>query len=91
MFWFFGPKACVILASWPGMEPTPPTLQGEGLTTGPSGKSLEVWIYVNLRNFIKLDKSKSCIYDFDITYLSIIWREEKKEERKGGRENAVYT
>ena len=90
MFWFFGPEACAILASWPGMEPTPPTLQGEGLTTGSSGKSLEVWICVNLYNYIKLDKSKGCIYDCDITYLSIIWREEKKEERKGEGKMLLY-
>ena len=87
MFWFFGPEACAILASWPGMEPTTPlALQGKSLTTGLPGKSLEVWIYLNLYN-IKLDKSKSYICNFDIIYLSTIWREEKK----GERENAIYT
>ena len=34
MFWLFGPKACGILTPWPGMEPTPPALEGEVLTTG---------------------------------------------------------
>ena len=29
MFWFFGHKACGILASQPGTEPTPPALEGE--------------------------------------------------------------
>ena len=29
MFWFFGCEACGILAPWPGIEPTPPALEGE--------------------------------------------------------------
>ena len=40
MFWFFGHEACGILAPWPGIEPAPPALEGEVLTTGPPGKSL---------------------------------------------------
>ena len=39
---FFGRKACGILAPRPGIEPTPPALEGEVLTTGPPGKSLSV-------------------------------------------------
>ena len=39
MVWFFDPETCGILASWPGIEPTSPTLEDEGLTTGPPGKS----------------------------------------------------
>ena len=39
MFWFFGHEACGILAPWPGIEPTPPALEGEVLTTGPPGES----------------------------------------------------
>ena len=39
MFWFFGHEACGILAPRPGIEPTPPALEGEVLTTGPLGKS----------------------------------------------------
>ena len=38
MFWFFGWKACGILAPWPEIEPTPPALEGEVLTTGQPGK-----------------------------------------------------
>ena len=34
MFPCFGPKACVILAPHPGIEPLPPALEGEVLTTG---------------------------------------------------------
>ena len=38
--WFFGYKACGILAPQPGTEHAPPALEGEVLTTGPPGKSL---------------------------------------------------
>ena len=38
MFWFLDPEARGILAS-PEMEPAPPPLEGEVLTTGPPGKS----------------------------------------------------
>ena len=40
MFWFFGREARGILAPQPGIEPTPSALEGEVLTTGPPGKSL---------------------------------------------------
>ena len=40
MFWFFGHEACGILATPPGMEPTPPALEVKVLTTELSGKSL---------------------------------------------------
>ena len=39
MFWFFGPRKCGILASQPGIEPTPTALEGEVLTTGPPVKT----------------------------------------------------
>ena len=35
---FFGHKACRILAPQPGIEPAPPALEGEFLTTGPPGE-----------------------------------------------------
>ena len=38
MFWFFGYETLGILACQPGMEPAPPALEGEVLTTGPPGK-----------------------------------------------------
>ena len=41
MVWFFGREACGILAPQPGIEPAPPALEGEVLTTGPPRKSLE--------------------------------------------------
>ena len=39
MFWSFGSEACRILAPQPGFKPAPPALEGEVLSTGPSGKS----------------------------------------------------
>ena len=49
-FGVFGWEACGILAPWPGFEPTPLTLVGEVLATGPSGKSLHciflIWTHV---------------------------------------------
>ena len=41
MFWVFGHEACGISAPRPGIEPIPPALEGEVLTTGPPGKSQE--------------------------------------------------
>ena len=38
MLWCFGRKACGILASQAGIEPTPCALEGKVLTTGPPGK-----------------------------------------------------
>ena len=40
MFCFSGHEACEILAPQPGIEPTPPALEGEVLITGLPGKSL---------------------------------------------------
>ena len=48
MFWFFGLEACGILAPTPGMEPTPPALEGEVFTTGPPGKTQNVFIWAYL-------------------------------------------
>ena len=39
VFWFFGREACGILAPQSGVEPAPPALEGEVLTTGLPGKS----------------------------------------------------
>ena len=38
-FWFFGHEACGILAPRLGIEPAPPALEGEILSTGPPWKS----------------------------------------------------
>lgn len=37
--WVFSHEAREILAAWPGIEPVPPALEGEDLTTGPPGES----------------------------------------------------
>ena len=39
-FWFSDQEACDILTSRPGIEPVPPALEEEILTTGLPGKSL---------------------------------------------------
>ena len=39
--------ACEVLAARPGIEPAPPALEGEVLTSGPLGKSL-TYSYNNL-------------------------------------------
>ena len=44
----FGHEACGILGPWSGMEPIPPALEDEVLTTGPPGKSL-------IHTFLKSD------------------------------------
>ena len=38
-FGFFGLEACGVLVPWPGIEPAPPALEVEVLTTGLPGKS----------------------------------------------------
>ena len=39
-FFFFGHQVCGIVGHGPGMEPNPPAMEGEVLTTGPLGKLL---------------------------------------------------
>ena len=39
MVWVFGQEARGISAPQPGIDPTPPALEGAVLTTGPPGKS----------------------------------------------------
>ena len=54
MFWFFGPEARGILAPLPGIEPTPPALEGEVLTTGQPGKSQSIFFQSYLWAQMKL-------------------------------------
>ena len=42
-FWFFGREACGILAPRPEIEPASPAPEGEVLTTGLPGNSLDVY------------------------------------------------
>ena len=43
IFFFFGPEACGILAPQPGIEPAPPALEDNFLTTGSPGTPLLVF------------------------------------------------
>ena len=57
MFWFFGRKACGIIAPWPGVESAPPALEGGVLTTGPPGKPKNCksfFFFLNIYLFIWL-------------------------------------
>ena len=45
MLWYFGHQAYGILDPQPGIEHTPPALEGEVLTTGPPGWSLHMVFY----------------------------------------------
>ena len=47
MFWFFGHKACGILALQPGFKPIPLTLEGKVLMTGPPGKFPQIILTKN--------------------------------------------
>ena len=55
MFWFFGCEVCGILVAWPGLEPTPPALEGKVLTTGPPGKSLWFLLCFFLTSLLEYD------------------------------------
>ena len=46
MFSFFGHKARGILAPQPRIEPAPPALESEVLTTGPPGKSQRLGFFI---------------------------------------------
>ena len=43
---FFGLQACGISAPGPGIKPTCPALEGEVLTTGPPGESLDMKLFI---------------------------------------------
>ena len=55
MFCFFGREARGILAPQPGIEPAPPALEVEVLTTGPPGKSL-LQLFLNLKFLLKTER-----------------------------------
>ena len=61
MFCFFGPEACGILAPPQGIEPTPPALEGEILTTDLQGSPMDA-IYI----LIILEGLFGTIYVVDI-------------------------
>ena len=47
MFRFFGPKVGRILAPQPGIKPTPYEMEGEVLTAGLPGKSLDLCLILD--------------------------------------------
>ena len=66
MFWFFGHKACEILAPQPGFESTPPALEGKILTTGLPGKSFLALFYVTF-----LHNSYFHLLNISLHYINI--------------------
>ena len=52
----FGHEACGSLPSQPGLEPAPPALEGEVLTTELSGKSHTFSSIETVLNYLALDK-----------------------------------
>ena len=57
MFWCFDCKPCGILAPRPGIEPTPPALEGKVLTTGLPGKFLKLLGSIPILCFSKVNHS----------------------------------
>ena len=57
MFWFFGHEVCGILAPRPGIEPAPPSLEGEVLTTGLPGKSRFLYLDLILCDLAEINSS----------------------------------
>ena len=55
MFWCFDCKACGILAPQPGIEHTPPGLEGEVLSTGLPGKFLKLLVSIPIFCFLKVN------------------------------------
>ena len=45
MFWCFGQETWSVLAPWPGIEPIPPAVEGEILSSGPPGKSVYYFFF----------------------------------------------
>ena len=73
MFLVFGPEVCGILTPQPGIQPTPPALEGKVLTTGPPGK---IWS----PSFIKKEKwgnwEAQLVTCFAIFWFNIIAQEQ---------------
>ena len=81
LFWFFGCKACGILAALSGISPTSPALEGEVVTTGLLGKSLLfvfeewliVWIFLPFSFFkVSLHQINPCIIRQKIFILKLM-------------------
>ena len=61
MFGFFGHEACGILAPWPGIEPAPPALESEVLTTGLPGIPYHYYLWSRFLINFPLCVCKCCI------------------------------
>ena len=64
MFWLFGPEAHGILAPLPGIEPIAPAMEGEVLTAGLPGKSLEEPLFFFF---------KQCFFVFIIYFIYLFF------------------
>ena len=70
MFWFFSHKAYGSLASRPEIKYSPPALEGEVLTTGPSETSL-LSVYFTIKGFKKKKLNKN-------NWINLLKKEKKK-------------
>ena len=73
MFWFFDHEACGILAPWPRIEPSPPALEDEALTTGPPPKSLGHTILMAWTCSVPLCLVKQWLYSFLLHSEFCLW------------------
>ena len=55
MLGFYGPEACGILATQPGIEGTAPAVEGEVLTPESPGKSLRFFFFLIIFHTVCLD------------------------------------
>ena len=62
MFWFFGHKACGILAPWRGIDPASPTLEGKVITTGQPRESLIIVVFC-ISYFMPLNTLQKCLLE----------------------------
>ena len=88
VFWFFGHEAHGLVAPWPGIQCTPPALEGEVLIIGPPGKNLiflQIWnkgnfyinygpdFYFSKRKIIPLDRTREVKILFEIYYILLLF------------------
>ena len=53
MFWLFGHEACGILTPWPRIKSAPSAIEGEVLTSGPTEKPFNLFLYSMWMTFMK--------------------------------------
>ena len=70
-FWFFGHKACGILVSHLGIEPTPPALEGKVFTTGPPRKS-QAFFYLDVKKCYSITLVSTLLSKLVLAYISNI-------------------